>query len=554
VDGLEKVMNDNDPCVTQPERPRAYDPDIPFSLEQVPNDPIPKKYGIFVVHGIGARDAGATAVVLRDGFENAAEELRHYALKEHQRHPGQPWVEIPPTYIKEGYWGNFGSFKDCFSLIWTTMNQASQKYFEALWQTRAESYVRTAVWYAGQTARLPWDALTQWQDVSGGFFHWCKEILYRVLVRLPLYLLVIFLSWVVLVALLVWPKGRKILSSVLADVRLYVAPRGPIEQAMRQNIDRRVRDLFLQMLGLDQHFNPLPDPAVGDEDPAGCKKLQIGGVIRVFDRVTWVCHSLGTVVSYNVIGELLCECRKQRAAAKAGVVPLGVLRVERGLYRFYTLGSPLRKITWMFPTLLRAWPHGYLDEYVLTDDKDLPKTKENLPDTSFWWINFRHIWDPVSGHISASDLFHWAKDCHSPQVLTVPGVAHVGYWHTDALTKYILAQAHPGMPGATSAKLPKWPQNFLAKIAWHISMIFILGLVCALVFHTVELLGAAALTRLAPWWNWLIAVPILGPILHLIGWIVVKMLCWLAAAANCLWSAVTSLAMQLWIWIKQTVS
>jgi hypothetical protein len=553
----------NLPCADQPDRARSFDVDVPFTLEQVPQTTSEGektsswKHAIFVVHGIGAHEAGVTAVGLRNGFEDAMEELRKAC--------GRPWKDMPATYIKEGYWGDYGDFKDNFPTLWVDMNQASRKYFEELWKKRAESYTRTALWYAWQSARLPWKALTEWGDSHKGFFKKFQDFVYRVFIRLPLYVLVIIVSWVALVALLVWPRGRRILSTVLGDVRLYVAPNGPGEQAIRQNIDRRVRDLFLQMLGLGydavhDRFTTLPAANFFDEDPAGRKLLRVGSVNnQKFEKITWVSHSLGTVVSYNVIADLLCKCETlSKQATNAGQpVPDEIKRIEAGLYRFYTLGSPLRKINWLFPNNMRPWPAEYFEKYILPNkglpvlpNEKHPEDRTVKYDASQWWLNFRHIWDPVSGPVNRAEMFRWAGDWHSPEIVTLPGVAHVGYWHTDAITKYILAQTHPNCPGKECAELPRWPQFFFFKILWQLSMMFFLALVAAIAIHAVELVGAKGIHYATPWWDWLVTVPVLGPVLQLLACWVSKILCWvgLAAAFLCHWAA--GLSAELWNWLS----
>ncbi len=563
-----------DDCLDQPDRARSFDANVPFTLEQVPKtttETPPKRtsawsHAIFVVHGIGAHEAGVTAVGLRNGFEDAMEELRKAC--------GKPWKDMPATYIKEGYWGDYGDFKDNFPDLWADMNKASQKYFKELWTKRAESYTRTALWYAWQSARLPWKALTAWGDsrrragerIGAYLYRLLKELVYRLLIRLSLYLLVIVVSWVVLVALLVWPRGRKILSTVMGDVRLYVAPRGPGEQAMRQNIDRRVRDLFLQMLGVGydkdhDRFTTLPVANFCDEDPAGRKLLHVGAVKdQKFDKIIWVSHSLGTVVSYNVIGDLLCKCKQLRKAAEdAGQpIPDEITRIEAGLYRFYTLGSPLRKIQWLFPNNMRPWPADYFEERILPNKglPVLPAQKESPPekvrfDSSQWWLNFRHIWDPVSGPVNRAEMFRWAGDWHSPEILTLPGVAHVGYWHTDAITKYILAQTHPNCPGRECAKLPRWPQFFLFKILWQLSMMFFLALVAAIAIHVVQVVGAKGIHYASPGWNWLVTVPLLGSVLQSLACWVSKIFCGIGLSAAWLYHWGASLSGQFWTWFTK---
>jgi hypothetical protein len=450
-------------------RPGSYDPNVVFCFELMRQEANAgaqkaaklKSYqenAIFVVHGIGAHSGGVTAVQLRDGFEDALNKLKKDLSK---KDPNVSWSDIPATYLKEGYWGDYDQFGDYFPALSKGMTEGSREFFAAIWKGRSTSAWYTAKWFAKQALRLPGNVLFNWSDSQDGG-KWLLELPPR-LVRFFVYCGIAIFGWMILLLLLLLPKGRKILARVLADVRMYLDPCGAVEQAIVQSIDRRVRDLFLQMLGVDADFHTLPDPPIGDLKYTGRdRKLNIGGEAHAFDRVTWVAHSLGTVVSYNVISDILNKCKEIRGNNSADKEQQANReRVEKGLHHFYTIGSPLRKIAWLYPGVLRNWPHPYLAEYVVRD--------------SPFWVNFRHIWDPVSGHIGLSRYFSEAIDSHSPRLWTLPGYAHLSYWNTAPILQYIVSRAQPQMADSGFVRLPRWPQYWLVKLLWHLSMLALFG-------------------------------------------------------------------------------
>jgi hypothetical protein len=452
-----------------------------------------RKRAIFVVHGIGSHQGGSTSVLLRGGFEDALDKIKQ--LTDVERTNDASWLNMPATYIKEGYWGDYGNFQRCFPDLWKKMEASPRSFFSHLWTKRTSSALGTAWWFAKKAFFLPFEILLNWSD-SPGLWKSLSQIPYRVF-RFFVYLAVMLVAWFTLLLLVLLPGGRKILSDMLVDVRVYLEPKGQVEFAIVQRIDRQVRDLFLQLLGLDWEFNDLPDPddlEADTERTNGLTKIKIGDALHTFEEVTWVSHSLGTVVSYNVISDLLFRCKELRQ--KAGVDDKDGLskkadRVEKGLYRFYTMGSPLRKIIWMFPGVLREWPHQYLAERIL-------KTKGEQ-----WWVNFRHIWDPVSGYLPGSRFFPELTDVHSSKLLTLPGYTHISYWHTSALCQYILAQTHPETPGAPQVHLPKWPQWTLVKVAWHLSMLVFFAAVCWVLLRVAYSLAGFGAAYLPALWNWI---------------------------------------------------
>ena len=433
-------------------RPFAYDKPVQWCFELMkasPNDAVSerrildyRKRAIFVVHGIGSHQRDTTAVFLREGFEDALDNLHKKGIEEEIDDPS--FENLPSTYIKEGYWGDYGEFEQCFPDLWEKMSDTSQNYFKVLWKSRTESVIGTAGWFAKQALKLicrahKFDATKCWPI--------------RILIYFPRLLIIlgiVLLIWVTLLILLVIPTFHQFIIHYLGDVRLYLEPKGSIEHAIVQRIDQKVRDDFLRLLGVDSEFEPLPDTTIwGDEVNSGLHRLRIGDKFHRFDEVTWVAHSLGTVVSYNVISELLYKCQRIRHLPDfAQDVELieKVERVEKGLGRFYTLGSPLQMIKVLFPKVLKDWPKNYAN--------DLDHYRES---TRKWkWVNFRHICDPISGYLKD---FPNVQDCQTKLNWAWPGLAHIRYWHTDSICEYILAQAQPSLLKVPNISKPKWPKQ-----------------------------------------------------------------------------------------------
>lgn len=530
-------------------RPGLFEPQVTWCLEQVADSPAYpyRNRGVFVVHGIGAMDrTNGTSVDLRYGFEDAADELRPRDAKDKLR-VGVAWKDVPATYIKEGYWGNYRNVEAAFPELIASMPPSSQSYFKAMWNVRTRSAFRTGWWLFLQALRLVGVSLRNL--FSSALF---KRPFYT-LGRPPIYVLIVLLVILTIPLLLMLPWGRKALADVVGDVRLYIDPDGAIEHAMAQWIDKRVAALLLQMFGLDLDFEELPDtepapvakpspPPVASAAHAALKlqinlpagaptdgspvsadvtgltvncaepekpetratglpsyKLQMDGKPLRFEQVVWVSHSLGTLVSYNVLGDLLRrsvelaagEVKDKDGKRLAEEVRLRRLananRVLNSIHRFYTLGSPLQKVAFLFPGVLRRWPEC---DWLKTQraNASAPATGEKR-----WWVNFFHILDPVSGIPTDPALFgDIPRSVHSPSKTTLPGLAHIGYWHESRIARFILHQTHLPADGAT---MPPWEQTpaplpdpgALWKVYWNGVMI-------------VSML-AAVIVLLGTWWG-----------------------------------------------------
>lgn len=399
-----------------PPRPRAYEPlETPFRFVDLPTDverhggriPNPVRHtAIFVVHGIGLQQYPDTAVTMRSGFEDAIGEISHE----------RPGVAVPPPFIYEGYWADYAAFKNTFPREWEQCSGRERLFFDHLWQRRSMSAFRTALWFVRENLRL-----FRWQTLRGAG-------------RLRGITLMAAAPLTIFVTAAMVLRHPKVLAEVLGDVRIYCDPRGDVEMAIVQRVDHRVGDAFLRLLGLDWHFQDLPTN----------QQLEISGTHHTFRYVTWIAHSLGTVISYNVIGDILHRAESLRreldesARARGSQVAepeedrrtrTNIERVEQGLHRFVTFGSPLEQINILFPGVLRDWPAGARTRY-----------RMNAAQRD-WWVNFYHVWDPISSRLLARRFSDFVSNRHG-KLLRVPGVAHTSYWYDTSILKYLVSRAY----------------------------------------------------------------------------------------------------------------
>ncbi len=404
-------------------RSRAYQEGLyPWNIYRVPrtlrvkgkNVPHPgRTSAIFCVHGIGEQAWTETAAQLRSGFEEALAAIACWQRKNPDINHVDPTdhKNIPPPFVFEGYWANYENLEETFKEDWQRFNERERRFFGHLWKLRTLSVMRTFVWFLKQQFRL---------------------LSPRVLKEVGLlsYLLYFPLQIVSLTTLIFALARRpKLITGFLGDVRLYLDPKGLVEEAIVQRIDYRVGEAFLRMIGLDWDFRKLPQKQL----------IEASGKRISFERVVWVAHSLGTVISYNVLSDLFHRAgelgRSGDAAQKKGVK-----HFKGALRRFVTLGSPLDKAAFLFKKSLKPWPQGsrraLLDGGETLEENQLPEKRE-------WWINFYHVLDPVSGALSSPVLcaqeppanFHIGSGC-------IPGLAHMAYWEDARTLRFILGRTY----------------------------------------------------------------------------------------------------------------
>lgn len=402
----------------------STDPDYPrplawqhgrfrWNLQRIPrtlpdSTPHPgRTSAIFIVHGIGEQLWMETAAALRSGFEDALEKIRLAQTPEERERS----EDLPSPFIYEGYWADYPQVDLTFPEDWKNFNEREQKFFVSLWRQRVISGLRTVLWYLRQQARLL-SPHVLFKNPLAWFMYLPLQILFPI---------------TLLVGLLRYPR---VITNYLTDVRLYSDPKGDVERVIAHRIDQRVGCELLRMIGLDWDFRLLPY----DE------RILAGGERVVFKRVVWVAHSLGTVISYNVLSALFHKAAEIDAKGDEQQ-RAGVQRFRDSLRRFVTLGSPLDKLMFLFgKKCLVPWPSGSRRGFLEGGEKNEKESGE-----SEWWVNFYHTFDPVSGALDDPDVrgdeppsnYHiW-----SPSTW-IPGYSHIAYWNDTKSLQFILSRTY----------------------------------------------------------------------------------------------------------------
>lgn len=384
-------------------RPRAWEKVYQWHIGQVPDSDPSKKSAIFVVHGMGKQSWAETSAVLRANMEETLEKM---LLKNNK------WENLPASFIQEGYWANYDDFKENFEDEWNRLEDKKHSFFEELWDSRSISKIRTFAWVVVQSSRLVLDV--------------------RVLFKAPFaYIIYCLLAFVApplfAIIFLFFPS---VMAEVLNDVRIYCSPRGMVERAIVQRIDYRVGEAFLKLIGLDWNFRKL------DVD----EKYKIDGEPYEFKEVFWVAHSLGSVISYNVLSDIFARADK---LAQNGdeEQKKGVDKFWESLQRFITIGSPLDKIAVLFgKTVLRPWPARMF----MKDEEEKQAANSGFKNfLNNWWINYYHFLDPVSGALSNESICpsnQMPNNYHLKNLFRLPGFAHVAYWKDKTFLSYLLSR------------------------------------------------------------------------------------------------------------------
>ncbi len=396
---------------------------------------------IFVVHGIGDQVWTATAASLRSGFEDAMDGIRKWQEREEARkkmedtsvrqrlrrllkmfHRGQAKDECKKNperdihsspFIYEGYWADYDDVQKTFPEDCAKFCEREKGFFSRLWNQRAVSAAKTVAWYLNQQRRLLSFRIFR-QNPIAWFIYLPLQVLFPITLGF---------------GLLRYPK---IISGYLGDVRMYVDPRGDVERAIAQRIDKRVGTAFLSMIGLDWDFRRLL--------PGSC--IEAGGDRVTFERVVWVAHSLGTVISYNVLSSLFHRAEELEAYGDDEQQE-GVKRFRTSLVRFITLGSPLNKIAYLFgDKCLIPWPDG--SRRCLLEGGEMVEPGMGSQGKE-WWINFYHVFDPVSGVLKNEKFYSETPpiNFHVWSLSSwIPGYSHVTYWTDQRSLRFILGRTY----------------------------------------------------------------------------------------------------------------
>lgn len=219
---------------------------------------------------------------------------------------------------------------------------------------------------------------------TGGDFHW------------PLRLMV---TWAAVV--LVSSVVRRFLVQYLGDVTAYVDAHtvdrfADLRSRIKQCVSDRARAVYA---------------ATGNDEYAG---------------VIVVGHSLGSVVSFDVLNQLLCEDAIRRQTGQAG------LDVARRTPLLLTFGSPLDKTAFIFAIQHRRTTQAR--EALAASAQPMLQDYGSRPER---WVNIYSPWDIISGALQYFDLpgsqdprrvENW-KDAGATTLL----MSHVEYWENDLL-------------------------------------------------------------------------------------------------------------------------
>ncbi len=407
-------------------RPRAWEKVFRWHLGQVENSDPSKKSAIYVVHGMGKQAWAETSAVLRAGIEDALE-TPQVILK--------TFEILPAPFIQDGFWADYDDLEKSFPEEWNRLEESKHSFFNMLWKSRSISSIRTFRWFFGQLIRLVFDPKV-FKEVS--LLAWFIYLMMLVIV--PSLFLIIFLFL------------PSVMSSILNDVRLYCSPKGIIERAIVQRIDCRVGASLLKLMGMDWDFRKLK---IYDQ-------YKVDGKPITFDRVFFVAHSLGTVVSYNVMSDLFSRA-DELAINGDEEQKEGVKRFWESLERFVTLGSPLDKIAVLFGNkVLRKWPDRMFDPENEKNIKLNERLKHFLPN---WWINYYHFLDPVSGALSHDYICpknQMPNNHHLRKFSYLPGLAHVKYWKDKTVLGYLLSRFF----GKTRIEFPRKESMSATTLTW----------------------------------------------------------------------------------------
>jgi hypothetical protein len=436
---------------------------VPLTLQGEKTKHPSRTSAIFVVHGIGQQQWCETAAHLRAGFEDAFEDIASWR----QKHLEKGSLDLPPPFIYDGYWANYDDIQETFPENWKRFNEREQKFFRCLWKNRVVSGARTIVWMLHQQMRLLHPKVLKEVGLLSWILYWPLQIVSSTTL------------------LFAWFRKPALITGYINDMRLYLNPRGVVERAIVKRIDYHVGCEFLRLIGLSEDFRPLPENQL----------VAAGGDHFAFSRVVWVAHSLGTVISYNVLSALFHKAKNLKNIGDAQQKD-GVDHFRNALVRFVTMGSPLGKVAFLFKSQsLRPWPVE--QRRALLDKEETLSTNES--GAMEWWVNFYHVLDPVSGVLD-NPFICGKKPPSNFHIRSgfIPGCAHVAYWTDRSTLRFILGRTYGTkyLKDREYSPLPHWILRTLAVMAYFTWAILLLGAVYGLYRYApyiVRLVGKAAL-------------------------------------------------------------
>lgn len=163
-------------------------------------------------------------------------------------------------------------------------------------------------------------------------------------------------------------------------------------------------------------------------------------LLKEYERVVLAGHSLGSVIAYDTIDELLTSATAAGTAHEQGITRAHLEKLA-GLVTF---GSPLDKIYYFFRTHVK--PNQPIRAQILSmlhPFRKKPSGRDygrfqfsySIPELPTRWLNIWSPVDPVSGHLHfyKVDEQHWL-------MYPIPGVAHVMYWGDQRFHKIVASR------------------------------------------------------------------------------------------------------------------
>jgi len=149
-----------------------------------------------------------------------------------------------------------------------------------------------------------------------------------------------------------------------------------------------------------------------------------------YEQVVIVGHSLGSVVSYDMLNQLLCEDAIDRQAGRP------TRDVARRTPLFLTFGSPLDKTTFVFAIQYRRTTQAR--EALVASAQPMLQGYEWRPGR---WVNIYSPWDIISGSLEYFDLPGSSDprrvDNLRDREATTLLMAHVEYWENGLLPEVL---------------------------------------------------------------------------------------------------------------------
>jgi len=358
---------------------------------------------IFTVHGIGDQRHAETSNAMRVGFEKALDGAEALAS------------EAGVPYVHDGWWGNYDDFVTSMPEAASAVDDEEREAIAMLFRARSLSGIRTLFWFLGRLLRMV-----------------APKTLVKVgVTRYITYLLMGILSIFGMIGFLI--RMPRVMTTIINDVRVYGGPEGDTERAICENIDRRVAAAFLRLFGLDLNLDTLPEE----------KLIHLESKPVTFDTVVWASHSLGTLISYNTMLDVLALCRdavhaeaEDPSSTRFHTRAESARRVIAGFHRFITMGSPLQKATFLFEECLRDEATSVtLLSWFTAQRADIGRKMDE------WWMNYYLVMDPVSGRLLHKERFkRFVRNIH-PSYTGLPAASHTSYWSNCLVSSPILSRA-----------------------------------------------------------------------------------------------------------------